>query len=165
MSTYPVNAYYHIIQWPTLLATIFYRLTFSTTTFPYWCIHPHGSRSHGKCWIWESLLHPRTDRTASVSLLPCTLPRKSENQKYYSQFGKETSKFPATQNFMKGNLQTWDLDIIRQLGMEWWNLLTKFVKRAFINPCFFHTRYFKKNPARMCSLNYNEKNQETAILK
>lgn len=54
---------------------------------------------------------------------------------------------------------------IRQLGMVWWNLLTKFLKRAFINPCLFHTHYFKKSPARMCSLNYNEKNQETAILK
>lgn len=123
MSTYPVNAYHHIIQWPTLLATIFYSLTFSTTTFPYWCIHPHGSWSHGKCWIWESVLHPWTDHTASVSLLPCTLPRKSENYllKYYSQFGKETSKFPATQNFMKGKLQTWDLDII--LGNKVWYMM------------------------------------------
>lgn len=149
MSTYPVNAYHHIIQWPTLLATIFYSLTFSTTTFPYWCIHPRGSRSHGKCWIWESLLHPRTDHTASVSLLPCTLPRKSEIYllKYYRQFEKETSKFPATQNFMKGKLQIRDLDINIRYGdgISWLNL-----SKEPLSTTVFFTFVTLKNPARMC---------------
>lgn len=132
MSTYLVTKIFIIISYNDqhclLHCTTYYSPTFSTTTFSYWCIHPHGSQSHGKCWIWESLLlHPQTDRTASVSLLPCTLPRKWSRKLFIDillslyDFDKETSlklkEFLLNENVF----HAWNKDIIKH-GIHWLKL-------------------------------------------